>query len=89
MGFDIRDYNNENKPEVKQETYWTVNYLRHVDDFFPKINSECECLINGMNPNTEDAFRNKINAWKSFVEATQKLCMLYKVKDAKCLSKKN
>ena len=41
------------------------------------------------NPNTEDAFNNKIKAWKAFVEATQSLCKLYKIKDAKCLSKKN
>lgn len=87
MAFDIRNFDYPSAPP-KQE-FWTVNYLRHVDDFFTKINSECECLFNGINPTTEAAFKNKIKAWKSFIEATQRLCQLYKVKDAKCLSKKN
>lgn len=89
MSFDIRNYNSQKQTDSKQEEFWTVKYLRHVDDFFPKINSECENLLKFRNKKTEDAFNNKVDAWKAFVQATQKLCQLYKVRDAKCLSKKN
>ena len=53
------------------------------------INSECENLIKYSTSKTADAFHNKVTTWKEFVNALQKLCILYKVTDAKCLSRKN
>lgn len=87
--FDIRTFKAEQPTEKKEDDFWTVKYLRHVDDYFPKINSECENLVRYKNDKTEDAFMNKVNAWKDFVIALQRLCTLYKIKDAKCLLKKN
>lgn len=93
MAFDIRNYNapeQESSATANNDNqFWTQKYLKHVDDFFPKINSECEYLNDHKTASSEDAFGNKIEAWKAFVIATQRLCRLYKVKDAKCLSKKN
>lgn len=90
MGFDIRNYNSEGTPvNSEKEEFWTVKYLRHVDDYFPKINSECEALFNGISPKTADAFSNKISAWKGFVDNLQRLCSLYKIDNAKCLSRKS
>lgn len=87
MDFDIRNY--KSGTEKDDKAYWTVSFLREVDSNFPKINEECGKLFNGINPSTEDAFNNKINSWKGFVEDLQKLCRLYKIKDAKCLSDNN
>lgn len=86
MAFDIRNYTNSNTENKKNEEFWTQKYLRNIDEFFPKINTECETLLNTQTLKSADAFNNKIEAWKSFVSSMQRLCSLYKVKDAKCLS---
>lgn len=90
--FDIRNYNKEKQPDIngKGETvFWTQTFLSKIDSFFPKINTECEQLLNNITPRTEDAFTKKVDTWHDFVKALQKLCVLYKIPDAQCLSRKN
>ena len=90
--FDIRDYKknigNDSKANV-EKMYWSEAYLRKVDAGFPYINKECEDLVNHMTPESEDAFNHKLDLWSDFTETLQKLCKIYKIEDAKCLSNEN
>lgn len=88
--FDIRNYKTkaaENSDNLQEKGFWTHKFLRSIDSCFYKINEECAKLVEGMNNSTEEAFTKKINAWHELVIALQKLCRLYKITDAACLSK--
>lgn len=90
MAFNVLDYREHPlAPQEEENQFWTQNFIRRVDSFLPKINRECEYLHNNKTSITEDAFKNKILAWRDLMLATRKLCQLYKITDAQCLSRKN
>ena len=89
MAFNVFEYNERSTSSKEDDKFWTQHFIRKVDSFLPRINQECEFLVKYSKPNSEDAFKNKILAWKDLMLATKRLCQLYKINDAQCLSKKN
>lgn len=91
--FDIRNYDTEKKEETvvkaNNDAFWTQTFIRKMDNTFPMINKECEALLKFKTSKSADAFENKLRTWKDFVGVLQNLCKLYKVENAKCLSKEN
>ena len=75
--------------EIKDRVYWTQNFIKRMDDMFPDIDKECKNLETFSNDRTKAAFQCKREAWQEYIDSLQKLCRLYKIENAKCLSKKN
>ena len=92
--FDIRAYRRSNTTVTdnnnnERRVFWSEAFLRYIDDNFPNINRECGELNERMTSKSEGAFKDKLEMWSDFTEVLQKLCRIYKIYDAKCLSKEN
>lgn len=87
--FDIRNYKSaksEQNATDNEKIYWAPNFISKIDGNFPNINKECQELNERMSPESEDAFKRKLELWKEFTTVLQGLCKIYKVPAPKCLS---